>query len=146
MITKAMRLCGLRGDRGYAWCAASQAEIFDYANVPAPTSARVVDWFRQNVVWESNWQGEAFNALPGMVGALYYEDLGRYGHIVLIVGEDKNNYYTYEGNTNFWGSREGEGFYKKIRSKKDIDALADYCVNGKQFIELYDEFIRNNKN
>ena len=145
MITKAMRLCGLPGNKGYAWCAASQAEIHEFAGVNSPHSARVVDWFRQNVVWESNWGCISPGAKPGMVGALYYQDLKRYGHVVLIIGEDRNNYYTYEGNTNFWGSREGEGFYKKIRSKKDISALSDYCVSGKDFIELYDEFIQNNK-
>lgn len=137
MITKAMKLCGLAGNKGYPWCAACIADIHDKAGIPAPYSAKVVDWFKYNVVWESKNEYLQPEAKPGMVGALYYRELGRYGHIVLIVGSDKNNYYTVEGNTNEWGSREGEGFYKKIRSKKSISALADYCITGKDFIEMY---------
>jgi len=61
---------------------------------------------------------------------------------VLIVGQDKNNYYCLEGNTNNGGSREGDGFYKTIRSKESISALADYCVSGKLFIEKYDSYLQ----
>lgn len=142
MITKAMKLCGLDGDKGYAWCAAAQTEIHDYANVPAPYSARVVDWFVNNVVWKKEW-----GALPninkkGMVGGLYYANLKRYGHIVLIVDEDDDNYYTLEGNTNFLGSREGDGFYKKIRRKTAISVLADYCLSGKLWFDEYENILK----
>lgn len=143
MITQAMKLCGLPGNAGYAWCAACQAEIHDYAGLNAPTSARVVDWFTQNIVWKKQ-----FGDIPsgfdvrGMVGALYYRNLGRFGHIVLILGQDKNNYYCYEGNTNMGGSREGDGFYRTIRSKESISALADYCISGKLFLEKYDTYLQ----
>lgn len=145
MITSAMKLCGLSGSKGYPWCAAAQAEIHDSAGLNAPTSARVVDWFTQNVVWKKEW-GEipaSFDA-RGMVGALYYRNLGRYGHIVLVIGEDKNNYYCYEGNTNLLGSNEGDGFYKTMRPKKSIAALADYCLSGRNFIDTYNNYIQNN--
>lgn len=143
MITKAMKLCGLPGNAGHPWCAACQADIHNHAGIAAPTSARVVDWFKVNVVWKREW-GEAPEQFTkaGMVGALYYRNLGRYGHIVLITGEDKNNYYCLEGNTNWGGSREGDGFYRTIRSKKVIAALADYCLNGKLFIEKYDDYLQ----
>ena len=143
MITKAMKLCGLDGDKGYPWCAAAQAEIFNEANVPAPTSARVVDWFVSNVVWKREY-GDVPMQLNtrGMVGGLYYQNLGRYGHIVLIVAEDKNNYYTLEGNTNLAGSREGEGFYKKIRKKSSIAVLADYCLYGRFWFEGYEHILK----
>ena len=142
MITKAMQLCGLPGNKGYPWCAACMAEIHDNANIPAPNSARVVNWFKQNVVWKREWGDKYFTVQPGMVGAIYYSRLGRYGHIVLIIGEDNNNYYTLEGNTNSAGSREGQGFYKKIRSKKSIAAIADYCLNGKLFINKYESLLK----
>lgn len=145
MITKAMKLCGLRGDKGYPWCAAAMTDIHYHANIPAPKSARVVDWFKNNVVWERKYGPRPVYGIDtkGMVGALYYQHLGRYGHIVLIIGEDKNNFYTLEGNTNVAGSREGDGFYKKVRSKESIAALADYCVTGNDFITLYDNYLRN---
>jgi hypothetical protein len=143
MITKAMKLCGLPGNAGHPWCAASMAEIHDYAGLTAPHSARVVDWFNNNLVWTKAFGPKPTNFnTTGMVGAIYYRDLGRYGHIVLITGQDKNNFYTIEGNTNAAGSREGEGFYKKIRSKESISALADYCVNGKNFIQIYDAYLQ----
>jgi len=112
--------------KGYAWCAAYQTYIHRETGLKSPKSARVVDWFK-TPVWERKNNSYQPEALPGMVGALYYPKLGRYGHILLIVGKDKNNYYTIEGNTNGAGSREGDGVYKKIRSKSSISALADYC-------------------
>ena len=142
MITKAMNLCGLSGEKGYPWCAACMAEIHNEANLTAPHSARVVDWFKQNVIWKQNWGDKQFYVKAGMVGAIYYRSLGRYGHIVLITGEDNNNYYTLEGNTNAAGSREGQGFYKKVRSKNNIAALADYCLNGKLFIDEYESLLK----
>lgn len=142
-ITKWMKECGLAGDKGYPWCAAAQAGIHNEVGVPNPSSARVVDWFKQNLTWKSEWGDlPEYTDRKGMVGALYYKSLGRYGHIVLIVGEDKNNYFTLEGNTNAAGSREGEGFYRKIRDKRTIVALADYCCNGKDFISLYDNYLQ----
>ena len=142
MITIAMNLCGLSGDKGYPWCAACMAENHDYAGLPAPHSARVVDWFTQNLIWKTRCGEKQFKVKPGMVGALYYRSLGRYGHIVLIIGEDNNNYYTLEGNTNAAGSREGQGFYKKVRSKSSIAAIADYCLNGQLFIDEYDNLLK----
>ena len=44
-ISESMALCGLSGDKGYPWCASSQAKIHFDANLHAPHSARVVDWF-----------------------------------------------------------------------------------------------------
>lgn len=142
MITVAMNLCGLDGDKGYPWCAAAQAEIHHKTDVEAPKSARVVDWFVKNVIWEKH-----FGEIPpfekqGMVGGLYFRNLGRLGHIFLVVGEDKNNFYTLEGNTNIAGSREGDGFYRKIRSKKSVAALADYCLAGNFFHQEYGEYLK----
>ena len=142
MITQAMKLCGLPGDKGYPWCAACISEIHYSANVPAPHSARVTAWFKNNVVWKREWGEKQFTVKQGMVGAIYYSHLGRYGHIVLIIAQDNNNYYTLEGNTNAAGSREGQGFYKKIRSKKSIAAIADYCLSGQLFSDEYDNLLK----
>ncbi len=138
-IRKYLKSTGL--PEGYPWCAAFTSYIHNEAGVSSPHSARVVDWFKQNVVWQKSW-GEMVNAKPGMVGGLYYRRLGRLGHIFLIVGQDKNNFYTIEGNTNIAGSREGDGVYRKIRSKKSVAALADYCLNGRLFIDEYDEYLQ----
>lgn len=129
--------------KGYPWCAAFQSYIHKETCMGGPRSARVVDWFKYNVVYQSEWGDlPEFTSTPGMVGGLYYRKLGRLGHIFLIVGEDKNNFYTIEGNTNFGGSREGDGVYRKIRSKKSVAALADYCLDGKLFIDTYNDYLR----
>lgn len=144
-IDRSMNLCGLDGGKGYPWCASSQAEIHLTAEVDAPMSARVVDWFTQNVVWKKEFGQLPLFEKRGMVGGLYYKRLGRLGHIFLIVGEDGNNYYTLEGNTNKAGSREGDGFYRKIRSKKSVSALADYCIAGNLFEKEYGIYLNSRK-
>lgn len=140
-ITQWMKECGLRGDLGYPWCAAAQTGIHNEAMITNPESARVVDWFNYNITWKRGWID---SGIPkrGMVGGIYYPNLRRYGHIVLIVGEDKKNYYTLEGNTNGAGAREGDGFYRKIRSKESIAVIADYCISGNDFILLYDGYLQ----
>ena len=142
-VKKYLKVTGL--SEGYPWCAAFQAYIHNRAEIPAPHSARVVDWFVYNVVWKREFGIQTIETRPGMVGAIYYQKLGRLGHIFLIVGQDANNYYTIEGNTNGAGSREGDGVYRKIRSKKSVAALADYCVNGRDFIEMYENELKRIK-
>lgn len=162
MITRAMRLCGLDGNKGYAWCAACQSDIHEHADLPNPRSARVVEWFEQNVVWIGEWgEKPEYMDVRGMVGGIYNNRLKRLAHIVLIVGESDKYYYTIEGNTSAIGAiewdeniytdditqfteaeREGDGFYKKIRDKRIVVALADYCLNGKMFIEEYDYYLQ----
>jgi hypothetical protein len=144
-ISESMKLCGLPGNRGYPWCASSQAKIHSDANLSAPHSARVTDWFKQNIVWKREWGNKYIAIQPGMVGAIYYNQLKRFGHIVLIVGQDKNNYYTLEGNTNSAGSREGQGFYRKIRSKASIAAIADYCITDQLFLIHYNLLLQRYK-
>lgn len=94
--------------------------------MPSPGSARVVDWFVRQVIWHRDWRKDQPPVESGCVMGLYYEKLGRLGHIGIIEYEDANNYYTIEGNTNGAGSREGDGVYRKIRPKKTVAALADY--------------------
>jgi len=138
-IKKYLKTTGL--PEGYPWCAAYVSWCFEQATPAGPRSARVVDWFDSNIIWKKEWGSLNFTVQPATVGALYYANLGRYGHIVIIIGEDKNNFYTIEGNTNALGSREGQGVYKKVRSKKSIAALADYCVSPKQFFEQYKTYL-----
>lgn len=160
MITKAMKLCGLDGDKGYAWCAACQTEIFVYAEIPNPNSARAAEWFKYNVVWTSSWGPIPRELLmPGMLVGYYYPRLGRIGHIGLLVGWDKNNLYIYEGNTsptnlfnieNFEPLdsaditvvREGDGFYPKTRQWDDIAVISDYCLIGNKFFKRYYDYVK----
>jgi hypothetical protein len=139
-VKKYLKVTGL--PEGNPWCAAYVSWVFEQVTPAGPRSARVVDWFKSNVCWLSGWGEMPYHSQPGMVGALYYQKLGRYGHIVLIVGEDKNNFYTIEGNTNIAGSREGDGVYRKVRSKESIAAIADYLVTPKEWIETYEKHLK----
>jgi len=142
MITKAMKLCGLSGKKGYPWCAACQSEIFYHADISAPHSARVVDWFKSNIIWKREWGDNPHSAKAGMMAGLYYQRLGRYGHIGMIIAEDNNNYYLLEGNTNIAGSREGDGFYRKIRSKKSVAVISDKVLKGNDFDQRYYNYLK----
>ena len=143
-VEKFLKITGL--PKGHPWCAAYTSYVHNQAGAMAPKSARVVDWFNRNVVWLKKYGDipENFDK-SGMVGGLYYEHLGRLGHIFIILGEDKNNYYTIEGNTNSYGSREGDGVYKKIRPKKSISALADYTITASEFKTIYDNYLKTIK-
>ncbi len=161
-ITKAMKLCGLNGNKGYAWCAASQTEIFEYADVLNPTSARVIDWFESNIIWERKWGVGVPKELilAGISYGIHNNRLNRYAHIGVSAYSDRNNVYGYEGNTSSKGQfdldtyelideignvviREGGGFYPKTRPWHTIDVFSDKCLKGNKFIERYDKYLQS---
>lgn len=164
MITKSMKLCGLRGDKKYPWCASSHSEIFDNAGVSTVVSARVIDWFKANVIWEREWKVQIpFRYLrTGMSLGFFYEHLNRYGHIGLLVYPSSKYAYLYEGNTSAKGqfdpetfehieeigtgvNRDGDGFYPKVRPWNSIDVVGDKCLQGETFIKRYDEYLQKVK-
>lgn len=116
--------------KGYAWCAAFMTWCHNKAGIDNPKSAWSPDWFKTNVVYQRNKPTiAAFKSKPGQVFGLYYEKLGRIGHVGMIVCEDKLHYRTIEGNTGSDGGREGDGVYRKIRSKKLMFKIADYVAD-----------------
>jgi hypothetical protein len=162
MITKSMKLCGLRGDKKYPWCASSHSEIFDNAMLSTVISARVVDWFKSNVIWERKWSTPIPDRYirPGMSVGFFYERLNRYGHIGLLVHKSSKYAYTYEGNTSSKGqfdpetfenveevgtgvNRDGDGFYPKVRPWYMIDVISDKCLQGKDFDRRYYDYLSN---
>jgi hypothetical protein len=126
-VKKYLEVTGL--GEGYPWCAAFVSWVFVEAGVTAPHSARVVDWFKTNIVYEREWKKTTVLPEKGMVIGLYYSNLGRYGHIGIVAEKSPGqlrNVVTIEGNTNAAGSREGQGVYRKIRPWKTIAVMADY--------------------
>lgn len=112
--------------KGYAWCAAYMAWCHNEAGIDNPKSAWSPDWFKTNVVYSKNKPVVSFQAKPGQVFGLYFETKKRIAHIGMITGEDRLHYYTIEGNTNGSGGREGDGVYRRIRTKKSIYKISDY--------------------
>lgn len=141
-VARYLKVTGL--DEGYPWCAAFVSWVFVEAGGTAPRSARVVDWFKANIVYKREWRKATIQPEKGMVVGLYYAHLGRYGHIGIVTENSPGqlrNVITIEGNTNAAGSREGQGVYRKIRPWNSIAVMADYCLLGRQFEKAYHEKI-----
>lgn len=115
--------------KGYAWCAAFLTWCHDQAGIDNPQSAWSPDWVNSNIVYQANKPRiSTFESKPGQVFGLYFESKRRIAHVGLITGEDRLHYRTIEGNTNNGGSREGDGVYRKIRYKRSIHIISDYCI------------------
>lgn len=112
-VEKYLQSCGL--GKGYPWCAAYVNWVFKTADLQGPKyPARASSWFTQNLVTTNCAQAAD-------LGALYYNRLGRIGHVFIIDRSPPGKYYyTIEGNTNKAGSREGDGVYRKRRLKKQV--------------------------
>jgi hypothetical protein len=122
-----LRITGL--GPGYPWCAAFVSWVFHKAGVKAIRSARAADWFKPDkLVWHSKdlKSFSDFEFRQGMTLSFWYDRLGRIGHLAIGTGQDRNNYYTIEGNTNARGEREGQGVERKIRPKKMIYSISDH--------------------
>jgi len=130
-VEKYLRATGL--GKGNAWCAAFITWCHEQANIPNPKSAYCPDWFKSNVVYERNalniW---VYTFKKGQVFGLYFEAKRRVAHVGILEGETKFSYETIEGNTDADGSREGDGVYKKIRNKRSIYIISDYCMSRQE--------------
>ena len=118
--------------KGDPWCAAFLGWLFSGLGIDNPKSGWSPSWFPPDkVVYKNDWRKD-FVALPGQVGGLYFKQKNRIAHVFLVEYQDEKNYYTIEGNTNIAGSREGDGVYRKIRSKQIVYAIADFISEDKQ--------------
>ena len=111
-------------DPGYAWCGALMGWGFLKHNLTIPNGA----------AWTPNWF-PASKVIPheeaqkGDVGGIYFQSLKRIAHIVFYEENwenGKNLITTIEGNTNDTGSRNGDGVYRKYRSKNQIRKSANW--------------------
>jgi hypothetical protein len=109
--------------KGYAWCAAFATYCHEINGIPFPAKAPA---------WSPSWFPKArridkTTASTGDVFGLFYQNLNRIGHVGFIDEDwsDKGNIIlTVEGNTNSDGVREGDGVYRKRRSKKQIHVVS----------------------
>ena len=126
MVEKILKGVGLH--KGDPWCAAFIAISHEDAGVKHPRSGFCPDWFKSHVVYQkSKLSIEKFNAKKGQVFGLYIESKGRVGHVGLIIDQSRFSYVTQEGNTSDRSVEEGDGCYKKIRNKRLMFVIADYC-------------------
>jgi len=98
---------------GSPWCASVQHWTGKKINLNLP-GAYSPSWFPQK------------RRIPidevrvGDFGGVYHSKLGRIAHLVLIEKVDGNRVYTLEGNTNLMGSREGYGYFRRVRLKNSL--------------------------
>ncbi len=115
-VEKYLAAAGL--GKGYAWCAAFVNWVYLQNEIAGPNSpAWSPSWFPNEKVLDKRF------GLRGDVFGIYFESKGRIAHVGFL-DEDfdngKNTILTVEGNTNDAGSREGDGVYRKRRSKNQI--------------------------
>lgn len=115
-------------DPGYAWCAAFVCWIYDNYEIDVPDgSAWSPNWFPSSKTYEDN-----SSALKGDVFGIHFNNLGRIAHVGILVEtwqETSNTITSVEGNTNDTGDREGDGVYKKFRSKNQIRSTSNWINN-----------------
>jgi len=115
---------GLDAKGQYPWCAAFISYIYqaNCLGVP-PYSARAAAWFPPERIIPDK------DAVTGDVYSLYYNSLGRIGHIgmYLLPYLNETPYVVGgEGNTNAEGSREGNQVAKRLRPRATIHNSANW--------------------
>jgi hypothetical protein len=109
--------------KGYSWCAAFVKWCFDQADVKTPITAwspsahnsRNVVYFKRSLLKPVQ---------PADVFTIWYPRLNRIGHTGFVDGQVNSKIIqTVEGNTNYAGSREGDGVYRKKRSLNTIHSI-----------------------
>lgn len=118
---------------GFPWCAAFVHWCHRECSIipePAREFAAAARWAREHEVFRKGqldmyWDGATGHELQrisedGDVGTLFYANLGRVGHCFIIIDENDDYVFTIEGNTGSGGEREGQGVYKRKRSKNAL--------------------------
>lgn len=132
-VVKYLRSIDLR--KGDAWCAAFISWLHIENNIPNPESGWSPSWFKNNLVYHKTQKRIIpFISRPAQVIGIWIPAKGRIGHVGMITSETKLHYNTIEGNTNTFGSDEGDGVYRKIRKKETIYAVSDF-VGWKEYLD-----------
>jgi len=115
--------------KGFPWCAACQSFIYSKCGVMNPGSAYCPDWFKKKyVVYQRGVASKSkFEVCKkGDVFGIWFAEKGRVAHMGMIESIEGNLVVTLEGNTGGDGGRDGDGFYRKYRLKKQIFNVANY--------------------
>jgi hypothetical protein len=131
---KYLASCGL--DEGFAYCACFVKWVLEACSIPTNGgNAWSPSWFPESrVIWQRGkaveTQHEAKKPKQGDVFGLYFQRLGRIGHVGFVDrwGDPRGDdwVHTVEGNTNGQGSREGDGVHARRRLKRHIHVVANW--------------------
>ena len=107
---------------GYAWCAAFVSWCFLEAGEAVTPTAWAPAWFPPAQTIYRQGRGERQWLKADLFG-LYYQRLGRIGHVGFIDTVQGDTMITVEGNTSGDGGREGDGVYRRRRSVRCVYAV-----------------------
>lgn len=113
--------------RGDAWCASFVAWCYKQVGVKRVGNGAAASWFKQPIYVRNTHGIRRFSQLAakrGNTGSLFYQKLGRIGHIFFIDDVRGEWVITVEGNTNNGQSREGDGVYKLRRRIRNIYSVS----------------------
>ena len=130
VIKKILESCGISFPA--PWCACYLHDGLLRAGTeggPSKDPGWTPNWFKDpnRIKWVRDKDSYNMTFQKGWIGAIYYRSKGRIGHVFAVVEDTQDGYViTIEGNTNSAGSREGNGVFIRIRSKKEIYMMADW--------------------
>lgn len=122
--------------KGTSWCGSFVFTAFVEGGVMVRGGGRAFAWSPtwhppERQVWTSKrglnprFQGKGLKQpMPGDVAGLYYPELGRYGHTLLLCEKQGRYWITIEGNTSGGGSREGDGVYRMRRREDQLSVVS----------------------
>ena len=119
-VEEYLAVAGLK--KGQPWCAAFVSWLFAKEGFSRPRSGWSPDLFPSSRL--------ARSALPGDVLGIYFQEYRRIAHVGLIEKMVGDWCFSYEGNTNNNGSREGDGVYHRRRHVKTIYRIANWVKEG----------------
>jgi LysM repeat protein len=125
-VEKYLKSAGL--SKGYPWCASFVYWTFlncgDTLDLKYP--AWVPSYFPENKLIYVRNKLKNRNPKYGDLIGIWFNSKNRLAHIGFYDGENRNFYFTVEGNTNIAGSREGDGVYRKRRIKRQVHSISSW--------------------
>jgi hypothetical protein len=112
---------------GNPWCAAFMKWCMAQVGVKVSANAYSPSWFiPSRVIWT---HGQGFRYYPCSVFGIWFNSLGRIGHVGFVMWSNGKTCRTVEGNTNNGGSREGDSVMVRYRPVWSLYQVADWLVN-----------------
>jgi len=127
-VNKYLKTVGLPG--GYYWCAAFVKWVYNTCGIKTSgaQNGAARSFFATNKTYFVRGKSGSLDfSQTGDVVGFYYNNLGRIGHIAIVERQDgSNGLLTIEGNTAEDGGRNGDGVYRKRRTKRSVYAAANF--------------------
>lgn len=109
------QLPGFAWSQGEPWCAVFVQWCLWQAAVDVPLGARSASCYESVTAYR---KAGRFTEYPVIGAQIFYGPAGK-SHTGLVTGFDNAHVFTVEGNTNTNGSAEGDGVYRKTRTRRD---------------------------